>query len=188
MNRNNDYNKTKITSVSTGKAVVDLYVDSFNIEKVRMVVSEYEGKKNSIDTYIEFSDFLRIAEQVKNKDIFKTIAKSNGKGVDLYRGGLPASRSKREDKKAIAKVLNMNMSNTGTIFLNASMGPGKETDKGAIIPEGAPEAKISVSMSYDDCLAMFMYTELAIRSYLPVVFKSLFSEAEIRRAQNQNAS
>ena len=180
MNRNNEYNKTKITSVSTGKAVVDIYADCFSIEKVKLVISEYEGNKASIDTYIKFADFLRIAEQVRNKDIFAKIRKSGGKGVDLYRGGTQAARAKRQDGKAIAKVLNMNMSETGTIFLNASRGPGKENGKGAIIPDGAPENKVSVSMTYDDCYAMFNYTELAIKTYLPRMFGAIFSEVERR--------
>ena len=185
MNRNNDFNKTKIVSVSNGKAVVDVYADSFGIEKVKIVVSEYEGNKNSVDAYIEFSDFLRMAEQVKTKDIFKKIQSSNGKGVDLYRGGTPASRSKREDGKAVSKILNMNMSNTGTIFLNASKGPGKESGKGAIIPDGAPDAKVGVSLSYDDCLAMFMYTEMAVKAYLPTIFKGLFEAVRTSAPTNQ---
>ena len=180
MNRNNEFNKTKIASVSTGKAVVDIYADCFSIEKVKLVISEYEGNKASIDTYIEFADFLRIAEQVRNKDIFVKIKKSAGKGVDLYRGGTSAARAKRTDGKAVAKALMMNMSDTGTIFLNATRGPGKETGKGAIIPEGTPENKVSVSMSYEDCYAMFNYTEFAIKSYLPRMFNAIFTEADRR--------
>ena len=174
MNRNNEFNKTKIVSVSNGKAVVDVYADSFGIEKVKIVVSKYEGNKNSVDSYIEFSDFLRIAEQVKTKEIFKKI-QTTGNAVDLYRGGTPAARSKREDRKAVSKILSINMSNTGTIFLNASKGPGKESGKGAIIPDGAPDAKVSVSLSYDDCLALFMYTELAVKAYLPAIFNDIFT-------------
>ena len=79
MNRNNEYNKTKIASVSTGKAVVDIYADCFAIEKVKLVISEYEGNKASIDTYIKFADFLRITEQVRNKDIFTKIKSLAGK-------------------------------------------------------------------------------------------------------------
>lgn len=186
MNRNNDFNKTKIVSVSNGKAVVDVYADSFGIEKVKIVVSEYEGNKSSVDSYIEFSDFLRMAEQVKTKDIFKRIQASGGKGVDLYRGGTPASRSKREDGKAVSKILSMNMSSSsGTIFLNASKGPGKESGKGAIIPDGAPDAKVSVSLSYDDCLAMFMYTEMAVKAYLPTIFKGVFEAVRSAASANQ---
>ncbi len=183
MNRNNDYNKTKIASVSTGKAVVDIYADCFAIEKVKLVISEYEGNKASIDTYIKFADFLRITEQVRNKDIFTKIKRSNGKGVDLYRGGTPAARAKRQDGKAIAKILTMNMSETGTIFLNASRGPGKESGKGALIPDGTPENRISVSMTYEDCYAMFNYTELAIKTFLPRLFGGIFAEVERRMAE-----
>ena len=175
MNRNNSFNKTKIASVSTGKTVVDIYADCFPIEKVKIVVSEYEGNKASIDTYIDFADFLRIAKQVENKEIFKSITNSKGKGVDIYRGGLPAEKAKREDGKVVAKVLNMNMSQTGTIFINASKGAGRQTDKGAIIPDGTPDNKVSVSMTYNDCLAMFMYADLAVRAYLPGMFNQIFA-------------
>ena len=179
MNRNQEFNKTKLTSVSNGKCVVDTYVDAFGIEKVKMVVSEFEGSKNSVDAYLDFPDVLRIAEQVKNRTMLKKIKNSNGQGVDLYRGG--SAGSKREDGKTIAKVLTMNMSDTGKIFINASAGPGKEAGKGAIIPDGKPEVRISCSMPYDDCLAMFMYIDLAVRAYLPGFFRDLIKAASEKR-------
>ena len=183
MNRNNEFNKIKIISISTAKTVVDVYADYFQYERVRIMLSEYEGKKASVDAYIEFSDFIRIASQVFNKEIFKKIQKSGGKGVELYRGGTSSAKAKREDGKATSKTLSINMSDTGTVFLNAVMGPGRETGKGAIIPDGAPDAKVSVSMTYDDCLALFMYTDAAVRQYMPIIFSEIFTNVAMRQAQ-----
>lgn len=181
MRRDSDFNKTKLTSITNGKTVIDAYVDSFPIEKVKITVSEFGGNKNRINMYIDFADFLRIAEQVKNGTIFQKI-QAQGKPEDLYRGGYTA------DGQIWATSLQINYDRSGKIFFNASAGPGTRTQTGAIMPSGNATIKINVPASYEDCLAMFMYIDLAIRHYLPNIFDQLIANIDQKKNFNVNVN
>ena len=185
MNRKDSYNETKLTSISNGRSVIDTYVDSFDIEKVKVTIAELEGAKRRINAYIEFSDFLRIAEQVKSQAIFKKI-KAENKPVDLYRGGNGFGN------EVSSVSLTMNMSGE-KIYFNAMSCPGVRTGNNSILPQqgvqDSDRVKISVPASYEDCLAMFIYAEKAIDVYLKDFFPKLFEKARERRnAQSSNES
>ena len=182
MRRVSEFDKSKLIEISSKKSVANIYVNAFPIEQVQVRIATYGPPQQFIDIFIDFAEFLRITQDVKSGKLFKDLEKSNQQIV-LARGGTPASRSKREDGQAESRTLTIGLMNNA-IFLNASSGPGTSTETGAITPSGAPDKKVSASMSIDDCKKLFLYTEAAIQAYLPTIVNQLVNYANSQRNQN----
>ena len=86
LNRDSEYNATKLTSISNGKTIIDTYVDSFDIEKVKITVAELEGSKRRISMYIDFADFMRLTMQVKSQSYLINKIRTAGP-LEICRGG-----------------------------------------------------------------------------------------------------
>ncbi|MBR3251574.1 MAG: hypothetical protein IKF80_07675 [Erysipelotrichaceae bacterium] len=178
MNRDSEFNATKLTSISNGKTIIDTYVDSFDIEKVKIVVAELEGAKRRINLYIDFADFMRLTMQIKSQSYL--VNKTKTKALELCRGGY----GYRNEVNSTSLTLGMS---GDKLFFNAMQCPGIRTGNGAIIPmqgiQDSDRIKISVPSSYEDCLAMFLYVEKAIDVYLRDFFPQLFERARAKRSK-----
>lgn len=177
MNRDSEYNATKLTSISNGKTIIDTYVDSFDIEKVKITVAELEGSKRRISMYIDFADFMRLTMQVKSQSYLINKIRTAGP-LEICRGG----NSRGSETNATSLTLGMSGEK---LFFNAMQCPGTRTANGAIIPmqgiQDADRIKISVPSNYENCLSMFLYVEKAIDIYLKEFFPTLFAKAREKR-------
>ena len=179
MNRNDEFEKIKITKASTNKVVTNVYYDSFGIEKVRFQNASYQDK-NSIDCYVDFEDLALLAVKVNNKDYFESL-KNGPKTITM--GG--SKSSKRFDGQPESRVMSLGRSGD-KIFINMTAGKGKIGDTGLIVPDGQPDKKISVGMSIDKFRSMIIYTNNWINAYLAHYTTRLVREAEEARKNLEN--
>ena len=180
MKRKNALDSSKLLQISSKNSVIDVYADSFPIEQVKFRIADYNTPQTSIDIYMDFSEFLKIAFDVKNGEIFRAL--DGGKQIIIARGGTPANRARRQDGKAEARQMSLGMSN-GKIYWNASLGAGNASQTGLIMPAGAPEKKVSAMMTVADFKRLIIYTEAAINAYLPTIVSSLVDAAQKTREE-----
>ena len=177
MKRTSDFDKTKLISISSKYSVVDFYVDSFPIEKVKLRLATYGQSSDFIDIYIEFSDFLVLAHDIRTGKFFQDLT-NNPQGKVITRGG-----SAKPGTQPESRILSASISQNG-MFLNATLGPGRTNDTGLIMPNGEPTKKIGVPMSFDQCKKLFIYGEKAIEAYMPKIVVPMVDFAQ-QRFQNQ---
>ena len=178
MKRTSEFDKHKIYEVSTNKQVISAYLDSFGIEKVHFRAFEYETKKN-IDIYVDFATISLIANDIATGRLFKMV---QDKGYQIVINGVPKSKN-RDGKPESRKMYVASYKNR--LYLNTSIGNGKVTETGAIMPDGEPDTKISVGMDYENFCRLFLYTHDVVRAYLPKMVIDMVKQAEISRENNK---
>ena len=179
MKRTSEFDKNKIYEVSTNKQVISAYLDSFGIEKVHFRAFEYETKKN-IDIYVDFATISLIANDIATGRLFKMV---RDKGYQIVINGVPKSKN-RDGKPESRKMYVASYKNR--LYLNTSIGNGKVTETGAIMPDGEPDTKISVGMDYENFCRLFLYTHDVVRAYLPKMIISMVEQANLAREQSYN--
>ena len=179
MNRNDAFEKIKITKVSTNKVACNVYFDAFGIEKVRFQNFNYNDK-TFIDCYLDFEDVALLANDAATGRLIKeldagqkTVSMGGSKSSKNY-GGAPESR-----------ILSLGKSGD-KIFINMSRGKGKIGDKGQIMPDGAPDLKIGVPMPIDKFRSMMIYTYDSVKGYLPHMVNRIVREIEEDRKNYVN--
>lgn len=181
MNRNDQYERFKITKVSTNKVVTNVYMDAFPIEKVRFQNAQYETKQ-SLDVYIDFAQVALLANDAASGRLFKMIEASNNHQMTIHMAGTKSS--KNYNGRPESRILSLGMSGD-KIFINMSAGPGKLSSTGAIMPDGPQDRKISVGMTTDDFRRMMIYTHDCVNAYLASMIPQLVFESEQNRANYQ---
>lgn len=179
MKRKNEFDLNKIYEVSTSKQVISAYLDSFGIEKVHFKAFEYETKKN-IDIYVDFATISLIANDIASGRLFKMV---QDKGYQIVINGVPKSKN-RDGKPESRKMYVASYKNK--LYVNTSIGNGKVTETGAIIPDGEQDTKISVGMDYENFCRLFLYTHDVVRAYLPKMIISMVEQANAAREQASN--
>lgn len=179
MKRKNEFDLNKIYEVSTSKQVISAYLDSFGIEKVHFKAFEYETKKN-IDIYVDFATISLVANDIATGRLFKMV---QDKGYQIVINGVPKSKN-RDGKPESRKMYVASYKNK--LYVNTSIGNGKVTETGAILPDGEPDTKISVGMTYEDFCKLFLYTHDVVRAYLPKMVISMVEQANAAREQSSN--
>lgn len=174
-NRTDKYEKGKITKAATNKVVTNVYFDSFPIEKVRFQNSNFKDK-SSIECYVDFEDVALLATDVASGRLFKEL-EAGQKTITM--GG--SKSSKRFDGAPESRVMSLGRVED-KIFVNMTAGRGKIGDTGLIIPDGAPDKKISVCIPIEKFRAMIIYTNQCVMGYLPHMVNSIVSELEADRA------
>lgn len=174
MNRKDSFEKNKITKASTNKVVCNVYFDSFGIEKVRFQNANYNDK-TSIDCYLDFEEVALLASDAQSGRIIKQLD-AGQKTISM--GG--SKSSKNYDGKPESRVLSLGKSGD-KIFINMSRGKGKLSETGAIMPDGAPDLKISVGMEVDKFRSMMIYTHDCVNAYLAHLINKLYKEAAAER-------
>lgn len=177
MNRNDNFEKSKITKASTNKVACNVYYDSFGIEKVRFQNFNYTDK-TSIDCYLDFEEVALLAADAASGRLIKEL-EAGQKTISM--GG--SKKSKNYDGKPESRIFSLGRSGD-KIFVNMSRGKGKITETGAIAPDGAPDLKIGVSMSIDKFRSMMIFTNQAVCGYLPHMVNAIVRQCEEDRKQS----
>lgn len=171
MNRNDNFEKSKITKASTDKVGCNVYFDAFGIEKVRFQNASYVDK-TSIDCYLDFEEVALLAADAASGRLIKEL-EAGKKTISI--GGTKSS--KNFDGNPESRILSLGRSGE-KIFINMSRGKGKITKTGAIAPDGAPITKISVSMSIDKFRSMMIYANQCVCGYLPHMVNAIVRQCE----------
>ena len=179
MRRKNALDNSKLIQISSKNSVIDVYVDAFPIERVKFRIADYNSPQTSIDIFMEFSDFLKVAHDAKTGDLFKMMA-ANKQQLIIARGGTSPQKANRSDGNAESRIMSLGMLND-KIYFNASLGAGTTTDTGLIKPLGQPEKKVSAMMTIGDAKKLFIYTEAAINAYLPTIVNKLVEAGQKNR-------
>lgn len=179
MNRNDKFEKSKITKASTNKVVCNVYYDAFGIEKVRFQNMSYTDK-TSIDCYLDFEEVALLAADSASGRLIKEL-EAGQKTISM--GG--SKSSKNYDGKPESRILSLGRSGD-KIFINMSRGKGKITETGAIAPDGAADLKISVGMTIDKFRSLMIFTNQAVCGYLPHMVNKIVRECEEDRRNAAN--
>lgn len=182
MNRNDPYERFKITKVSTNKVVTNVYMDAFTIEKVRFQNANYETKQ-SIDVYLDFSQVSLLAADAISGRLFKQIDAAEKHQLTVQMAG--TKNSKNYNGQPESRILSLGLMGD-KIFINMSAGPGKLSSTGAIMPNGPQDRKISVGMTIDDFRRMMSYTHDCVNAYLTQMIPQLVFESEQNRQNYAN--
>lgn len=181
MNRTDKYEKGKISKASTNKVITNVYFDAFGIEKVRFQNANY-AEKTSIECYVDFEEVAILATDAANGKLMKEL-ESGAKTVTM--GG--SKSSKRFNGAPESRIMTLGRSGD-KIFVNMTAGKGKLNETGLIIPDGAPDKKISVCMPIDKFRSMIIYTYDCVRGYLPHMVNTLVRELEADRENYLNTT
>lgn len=172
----NVFEKYKICKRSTAKVVCNVYMDAFGIDKVRFQNCQYK-EKTSVDCYLDFEDLALLATDATTGRLIKKLDElaADKKQMQVAIGG--SKSSKTYSGKPESRIMSFGKSGD-TIFVNISRGKGKIGDKGQIMPDGAPDLKIGVSMSVDEFRSMLIYTHDCVNAYLAKHINALVRECE----------
>lgn len=181
MNRNDKFEKSKITKASTNKVVTNVYYDAFGIEKVRFQNANY-ADKTSIDCYLDFEEVALLATDAASGRLIKEL-EAGQKTISM--GG--SKSSKNYNGAPESRIFSLGRSGD-KIFINMSRGKGKITETGAIAPDGSPDLKIGVGMTIDKFRSLMIFTHDAVNGYLPHMVNAIVRQCEAERqaaAENQ---
>lgn len=175
MDNNNDfYNPTLIHKVATNKAVVEIFGDCFDKDKVRLNFQSFEGGTN-IQYYMNVGDFLALANDIKNgtaAQCMTVCSQSKRETPYKYLGGTPyekqATDYKRADKRDESRIFSIIPSTKYAFTLKAEKGPGTKTGTGIIEPDykAAGWENIIIPMSSKDAKAFFILGEIRYQAYV----------------------
>lgn len=166
-------NPNRIVRIDGNGVFLEAVADSFNIDKVKLIFSQYNRATHEtiqrIDCYLNFGTALHLFDQMMNGPIATEIlqrqeAVQGDKDLKLplhtvwtnpYMG-TSAERANRSDRKAEHRCMTLTLGNK--ILIKAESGPGKELDKGQITKDyDKPEKSISVNVASEEFYA-FIYT------------------------------
>ena len=184
MKRKTEFDESKIYQVSTKEQVISANLDSFGIEKVHFKLFEYTSKKN-IDIYVDFATISLIANDINSGRLFK-----HASDIGYYQiviNGVPKAKNRNDkpESRRLNVMLGQFKNGSPKIYLNGSVGNGKVTETGAIIPNGEPDTKISVGMTYEDFCKLFLYTHDVVCAYLPRMVIDMVKNAEENRLNSK---
>ena len=186
MNRNNPFDKYKISKSSTNKVVLNLYLDSFSIEKVRLQAAKYDKSlpmARSVSCYLEFEEAVTLAEDCRSGRIFEKVMKAGDKGYIISRGG--STKSKRYDNHIESRTIKLTMAGD-KLFVNLSLGKGKTSDTGAIMPDGKPDVMIGVPVEPAKFRSAMIMVDRHIQAYLVSLTNKLVKESIAEREAGKN--
>lgn len=181
MNRKDDFEKIKITKVSTDKVACNVYFDAFGIEKVRFQNYKYEDK-TYIDCYLDFEEVAILAQDAASGRLIKEL-ENGSKTISM--GG--SKNSKNYENKIESRIISLGKSGD-KIFINMSRSKGKLGNNGLIVPDGEPDLKINVPMTIDKFRSMMIYTYDSVRGYLPHLVNKIVREIEEERNEYNNGN
>ena len=145
---------------------------------------EYESKKN-IDIYVDFATISLVANDIANGRIFKHASE---KGYcQIVINGIPKAKNRKNNPESRRLYVALGQFKNGSpkIYLNGAIGNGRVTETGAIMPNGEPDTKISVGMTYEEFCKLFLYTHDVVRAYLPRMVIDMVKQAELNRENSK---
>lgn len=175
MDTNNEfYNPSLIHKVATNKAVVEIYGDCFDKDKIRFNFQSFEGGKN-IQYYMNIGDFLALSNDIKNGMAAQCMTVCTQRKLETpykYLGGTPYEKQmtdyKRKDQRDESRILSVIPSTKYAFTLKAEKGPGTKTGNGIIEPDYKANGweNIIIPMSSKDAKAFFILGEVRYQSYV----------------------
>lgn len=168
MEQQKDFNKYRITSASTKKAIFNVFMDSFPIDKVKFEIVYYETKER-IKCYMDIEDVLLLREKISFNQLFKTEQK-----VVVSRGGVAKSK---ETGKPISRIMEFSLSEE-FVFISMKQGDGVLSETGLIKPAGEPTTSLVIRVTFEDLRKMFITIDAHIKAYLAGKVNRLVKEAQ----------
>jgi len=187
----NDFEKIKITKASTNKVACNLYYDSFGIEKIKIQNFDYASKQ-SIDSYIDFEDVIRIAADCMSGKIIKDIEKAQAENKQYSLGYKGSKSSSIYDGKPESRQITFGLSG-GKVYINMTRCEGVvDPENGTIKPNAtrdkSKDLKLSVGVDVDKFRAMFLYADAWIKAYLSREVPLLYDEVDQKRKENSKTN
>ena len=187
----NEFEKIKITKASTNKVACNLYYDSFGIEKIKIQNFDYASKQ-SIDSYIDFEDVVRIAADCMSGKIIKDMEKAQAENKQYSLGYKGSKSSAVYDGKPESRQITFGLSGE-KIFINMTRCEGVvDPENGTIKPNPSrdknKDLKISVGVTIDKFRSMFLYADAWIKAYLSREVPALYDEADAKRKESAKST
>ena len=191
-NEKSDFEKIKIAKASTNKVACNLYYDSFGIEKIKIQNFDYNAKVG-IDSYIDFEDVIRIANDCKIGKLFKDIKKCDDEKKKYSLGYKGSQSSAAYDGKPESRQITFAMSGEDRIFINMTrcegiIDPENKTIKPNPNRDQSKDLKIGVPVSVEKFRSMFLYADAWIKAFLGREVPLLYDEAAEKRNEEKNAT
>jgi hypothetical protein len=182
MNRNNPYDKYKITTIATKTVALDFMMDSFGIEKVRLQALKFDKsipiKQRLISCYLDFETLFVLAEEVRNGKFFQKAKASSdeGKPYTISMGGTKKNSRYGDIPESKMIKVSFDKADPKKMFLNLTLGKGKLSKTGLIEPDGKPEVSITVVTNPVTFRDKIITCEKYAEGYLPNLVGSLMKE------------
>ena len=178
-NTTNTFEEIKLTKASTNKVACNVYIDAFEINKVRIQNFDY-GSKNNISCYIDFEDWLLLTQDASSGRLIKRLDEEGT--ITVTMGGSKTSKRPEIEGKPESRTLTLGKSGD-TIFINMQVSEGEITGTGIIKPVGKPILKIGMPLKVDKFRSMFIYTGKCIEAYLSKIVKDKLKIAQESREE-----
>lgn len=213
-NPKDEFAKTPIDTVIeffNSSTFLKIYPDSFGIGKLRFSFGQFDANKklkNNIDFYLNIKkgdalvlcqDILsgRLSAEMKMEEKTRKAdskldenQKKYAKPVRMYQGGVSAQKAKRNDQKALSRVLEISSGTKKPVIIVCKEGPGEQAQNGLIVPKfnnSNAEKLIRVALTTDELKAMALAVQAYYNAWLSAAFSvKLF--AEERKKKNQSKS
>lgn len=182
---------TQIFRVDGKNCFLEVLNTCFCIGKVLINMCAYDPtthkEKQRLEFYLDFSDALYLAEQIRSGRLDRTIAEAaktgmfEGKPINEYTayytnmGGTKPSSAKHEKycdqfdwlskDKCVSKIFKLQKSSKFKYLIRGEYGHGYENDKGLIVPDGNPKAYIQVPFTEKDSLGFARTLDIHIQAY-----------------------
>lgn len=189
MNRNNPYDKYKITTIATKTVALDFMMDSFGIEKVRLQALKFDKsipiKQRLVSCYLDFETLFVLAEEIRNGKFFQKVKASSdeGKPYTISMGGTKKNSRYGEIPESKMIKASFDKDNPKKMFLNLTLGKGKLSKTGLIEPDGKPEVNITVVTSPATFRDKIITCEKYAEGYLPNLVGSLMKDYKKEMAE-----
>lgn len=189
MNRNNQYDKYKITTIATKTVALDFMMDSFGIEKVRLQALKFDKsipiKQRLVSCYLDFETLFVLAEEMRNGKFFQKVKASSdeGKPYTISMGGTKKNSRYGDIPESKMIKVSLDKDNPKKMFLNLTLGKGKLSKTGLIEPDGKPEVNITVVTSPATFRDKIITCEKYAEGYLPNLVGSLMKDYKKEMAE-----
>ena len=189
MNRNNQYDKYKITTIATKTVALDFMMDSFCIEKVRLQALKFDKsipiKQRLVSCYLDFETLFVLAEEMRNGKFFQKVKASSdeGKPYTISMGGTKKNSRYGDIPESKMIKVSLDKDNPKKMFLNLTLGKGKLSKTGLIEPDGKPEVNITVVTSPATFRDKIITCEKYAEGYLPNLVGSLMKDYKKEMAE-----
>lgn len=164
------------------------------IDKDKLVLNfiQYDETKesggrvlHSLNFFIEVSDFLLLAQDIKSGKIAKLgqLEKARkdkagdkyAKHILQFLGGVSATNLKkrgqeRADGKSLSRQLKLTPGERQPWMLSCDHGPGEENETGLIVPKGRPDSTVRIALTDDALKKLALVVEQHIQAYLTAMY------------------
>lgn len=171
MNRNDTYEKGKISKAADEDSVMNIYFDAFSIEKVRFQNAS-PSNKTSIECYVDFEDVAILATDAANGNLIKELKNSP---IIISTGG--SKSSKRFNGAPESRTMSVALSDD-IVIVEMIAGKGKLSETGLILPDGQPDKQIRVAMPIKKFRSMIIYTHDCVKAYLSTMVSNIVNTLE----------